>query len=70
MISRSLRQGGCTSIEYGLLTKLIRPKRTALPGTVLMDCWQSSPVESTSVLHSGYHWSGLPMVPGPAGVVP
>jgi len=42
-----------------------RPKRTALPGTVLMDCWQSSPVESTSVLHSGHHWSGLPTwVPG------
>ena len=65
MISRSLRQGGCTRTEYGLLTQLIRPKSggywIALPGTDnrphaswTLRCWQSNSVdgEHHSVLSS------------------
>ena len=36
---------------------------TALPGTVLMDCWQSSRAlwraPACSTRDSGHHWSGL-----------
>ena len=78
MISRSLRQGGCTRTEYGLLTQLIRPKSggywIALPGTDnrphaswTLRCWQSNSVdgEHQRALQLGHHWSGLlAWVPG------